>query len=412
MGLYKFKPPSSGRMGILRTLASVRDAALIEYGCMGHMLYGRVFLNQASVWEGCGLYSTHIDETDISMGDTGRLERAVAEIIRCDRPKVVFFLPSAVPAIIGTDLPAICKELQSDYPDVRLLPFGYGGFDIYGYRGVQETLLLLAQALPKDIEKTPVPTFNIIGSCADMFRFHADAGEIIRIMEGAFGMKPLCVLTSDTSVAQIEHMGGAHINLVIRREGKPAAGHLKSRFGTPYYAGRPYGVEGTVRWLKELSKASGLPLNMHFIQHETEKAQRQLLPSMRVFSHAIRSHPDEATLSVGGHADMVKGVVDFAANELSLNKGVCWCDCPEMTSENVPYFTEDQWTWAIQFQKKGLLMASGEVLEWAGCDMELQISNPDTKWRLSPYEPPFVGFHGAVHMTGLWLNALLEQEKD
>ena len=93
-----------------------------------------------------------------------------------------------------------------------------------------------------------------------------------------------------------------------------------------------------------------------------------------------------------------------------MNKGVCWCDSSEMESEDIPYFTEDQWMQAIQSREKGLLMASGEALEWADRDIELQISNPDTKWRLSPYEPPFVGFRGAVHLTGLWLNALLEEE--
>ncbi|HWR56447.1 MAG TPA: nitrogenase component 1, partial [Negativicutes bacterium] len=204
MGLHRFKPPMSGRMGTLWTLASIRDAALIEYGCMGHMLYGRVFLHQAGIWEACKLYSTHIDETDISLGDTGRLNRAIAEIIRRDKPKMVFLLPSSIPTVIGTDLPAVCEELQPAYRDVRLIPFGCGGFDICGHRGVQEALLLLAKTLPVDRKKTPLPTFNIIGSCADLFRFHADAEELVRIMAGTFGMQPLCVMTSDTSVGQME----------------------------------------------------------------------------------------------------------------------------------------------------------------------------------------------------------------
>lgn len=412
MGLHKFKPPMSGRMGTLRALASIRDAALIEYGCMGHMLYGRVFLHQASIAEGCKLYSTHINESDIAMGDIGRLQRAVAEILRRDSPKIIFLLPSAVPTVIGTDLPAICKELQPEYPNVRLLPFGYGGFDVYGYRGVQEALSLLAEALPAGIEKTSEPTFNIIGSCADMFRFQADAHELIRIMEGAFGMRALCVMTSDTAVEDIEHMGGAHINLIIRREGTPAAEHLNKRFGTPYLLGRPYGIEGTACWIKEIAEVSGLMPNYEFIQAEKEKAKNQIAPAMPVFNHIIRSHPDEATISLGGHADVVKGILDFATKELSLNKGTCWCDCPDMASEDIPYFTEKEWTQAIPLQKKGLLMASGEALQWADRNLELQIANPDTKWRLSPYEPPFVGFRGAVHLAGLWLNAALEQEND
>lgn len=410
MGLYKFKPPMSGRMGTLRTLASVRGAALIEYGCMGHMLYGRVFLNQASLSEGCRLYSTHIDETDISMGDTERLSSAISEIVQRDKPKIIFLLPSAVPEIIGTDLPAICRELQLDYPDVRLLPFGCGGFDVHGYRGVQEALLLLVKTLPVNTEKTLQPTYNIIGSCADMFRFHADAQEIIRIMEGTFGMKPLCVMTSDTSVEDIEKMGGSHINLVIRSEGEAAAEYLKTRFKTPYLSGRPYGIEGTAEWLEEIAQLSGLTANNDFILSEKEKIKKQIAPSIPVFNHITRSHPDEATISLGGHADVIKGVLSYAVNEMSLNKGICWCDYIDMASEEIPYFTEEEWTRAVSMQEKGLLMASGEALQWAERNMELQISNPDTKWRLSPYEPPFVGFRGAVHLTGLWLNALLEEE--
>ena len=398
-------------MGILRTLAPIRDAALIEYGCMGHMLYGRVFLHQAGVWRGCKLYSTHIDETDIAMGDTGRLSRAVAEVIQKDRPKVVFFLPSAVPTVIGTDLPAICQELQFDYPDTLLLPFGAGGFEVTGSRGVQEALLRLVRELPKDTGQTVDPTFNIIGSCADMFRFHADAEEINRIMKGAFGARSICVMTSDTSIEDIEQMGGARINLVIRREAEPAARHLRERFGTPYLLGRPYGIQGTADWLAEVQKVSELALDSVFVRGETETAKAQLSPAMPALNHIIRAHREEAILSIGGPIDVVKGIIRFAQEELSLRRGICWCDSEEAAEREIPYFTEKQWTDAIRSQTKGIVMASGEALGWAGRNMELQVANPDTKWRLSPYEPPFVGFRGAVHLAGLWLNALLEQEK-
>lgn len=409
MGLYRFKPPMSGRMGTLWTLASIRDAVLIEYGCMGHMLYGRVFLNQAGIAKACKLYSTHIDETDISLGDTGRLNRAIAEIIQKHKPQIVFLLPSAVPTIIGTDLPAICEELQSEYPDVHLLPFDCGSFDVYGYRGVQEALLLLAKILPLDTEKTLRPTFNIIGSCADLFRFHADAEELVRIMEGAFGMRPLCIMTSDTSVKEIEQMGGAHINLVIRREGEPAAKHLEKRFGTPYILERPYGINGTIEWIKKIAEISGLEPNQSFIQVEKEKVENQMSSAIPIFEHIIRVHPDEVALSVGGHADVVKGIISYATKEISLIKGPCWCDCLDMAREDIPYFTEAEWTQAIASQEKGLLMASGEALKWARRSMDLQIANPDTKWRLNPYEPPFLGFYGAIYLVSLWINEVMER---
>ncbi len=409
MGLHKFRPIPSGRMGTLWTLASIRNTALLEFGCMGHMLYSRVFLNRAGVVDACKLYSTHIDETDIALGDTGRLSRAVADIAQRDKPRVLFFLPSAVPEIIGTDIPALCRELQPDYPDMRLLPFNNGGFDIGQYRGVQETLLHLVKTLPQNVPKTALPTFNLIGSCADLFRFQADAGEIIRIMEGVFRIKPLCVMTSDTSVEQIEQMGGAHVNLVFRREGMPAAEQLQKRFGTPYLLARPYGIQGTWEWIEQLAQITGIAPDRSYVNGQRNEALRLISPALPLFRH-VREQPENRCLSVGGHADVVKGILSFACGELSLPQGRCWCDSPAMADEGIPYFTEEQWTQAVQSQGKGPLMASGEVLAWAGRNAELQIANPDIMWRLNPYEPPFVGFRGAIHLVSLWINEALRQQ--
>lgn len=409
MGLHKLKPTPSGRMGTLWTLASIRNAALLEFGCMGHMLYSRVFLNRAGVANACNLYSTHIDETDIALGDTGRLSLAVADIAQRDKPRILFLLPSVVPEIIGTDIPALCRELQPNYPDMRLLPFRYGGFDTCQHRAIQETLLQLVKTLPQKVPKTPFPTFNLIGSCADLFRFQADAGEIIRIMERTFQFKPLCVLTSDTSVEQIEQMGGAHINLVFRREGVPAAKQLQQQFGTPYFFGRPYGIQGTCHWIEQLAQIIGIIPDRDYINEQSAEALRLISPALPLFRSFKKQRIDEH-LVLGGHADVVKGILSFACDELSFPKGICWCDSPAMADEDIPYFTEEEWAQAVQTQKKGLLMASGEALAWAGRNTELQIANPDIIWRLNPYESPFVGFRGAIHLVSLWINEILRQQ--
>lgn len=409
MGLHKFKPVPSGRMGVLWTLASIHNAALLEFGCMGHMLYGRVFLNRAGVVDACKLYSTHIDETDISLGGTERLSRAVADIVQRDKPRVLFLLPSAVPEIIGTDIPALCRELEPDYPDMRLLPFSKVGFDSYQHLGIQETLLQLVKTLPKNVPKTPFPSYNLIGSCADLFRFQADAGEIIRIMEGAFGIKPLCVMTSDTSVEQLEQLGGAHVNLVLRREGVPAAEHLQKRFGIPYLLARPYGIKGTCEWIKQVAQITGLTPDRGYVNGQRDEALRLISAALPSFRH-FRKQSANGCLSVGGHADVVKGILAFACGELSFPQGICWCDSPAMADEEIPFFTEEQWTQAMESQGNGLLMASGESLKWAGRNQELQIANPDTVWRLNPYEPPFVGFRGAIHLVSLWVNEALRQQ--
>ncbi len=403
MGLHKFKPVPSGRMGILWTLASVKDAALIEYGCMGHMLYARTSLNRAGVPEACSLYSTHIDETDIALGGIGRIRKTIDYASKNNPAKVIFLLPSSVPQIIGTDLPAICNELQPEYPNIRLIPFGYGGFDVTQYRGVQEALLLLARTLPEKTEKTQKQTFNLIGSCADLFNFQADANEITRIMEGAFNMKPLCIMTSASSVEDIKNMGGAHINLTLRREGEPTAKQLEKDFGTPYYLGRPYGIEGTVQWIENVAEILNIKPNADFVNSQCEEALSLISPVKPTFRHLTDEHPEKVQLSLGTHADVVNGILEFGCGELALPKGECWCDSPEMSSEEIPYFTEEQLIKNIS-EQEGILMAGSEILEWTGRSRALQISNPDEKWRINPYVPPFVGFRGALNLAELWVN--------
>ena len=70
-------------------------------------------------------------------------------------------------------------------------------------------------------------TYNIIGSCPDLSKFQSDICEIERILKGAFDMKPVCILHSHGSVNKIEEMGSAHINLVLREEGKKSSRRVK-----------------------------------------------------------------------------------------------------------------------------------------------------------------------------------------
>jgi nitrogenase molybdenum-iron protein alpha/beta subunit len=391
-------------MAALWTLAPIRGAVILEYGCMGHVLYSRTALNRAGIADPCRFYSTHINETDITFGDTERLRRAVEYIGAREKPRLIFLSPSAVPEVIGTDLPALCRELRREYPGTPLIPLECGGFDTSPGRAVGETLSLLVKNLPLEGERGERPSFNLIGSCADLFRFKADAGEVLRIMEGAFGMKPLCVLSSGASVEQIEGMGGAWVNLVIRREGEEAAKHLQERFGTPYVSARPYGTRATVEWIRRLGETLGTAPKEDFIAAEVEESETRSGRFLPTLSYLLKKHPDALRLSLGGHADIVEGIMKFGCGDLSFPRGTCWCDDPGMADPDIPCLSEEGWVKALGKQKGGLLMASGEVLAWAGRNREMQISNPDLRWRVNPYEPPFIGFRGALNLLDLWIN--------
>lgn len=406
MGLYRFKPMPSGRMGIFWTVAPIREAAVVEFGCMGHNLYSGSLLRQGGIHEGYGapLYTTYIDETDIAMGQTYRLEATLRQVVDTDHPKAVFLQPSAVPEVIGMDMFAIANLLADDFPETKLIPLGHGSFAISQHKGVEEALLSVVKALAQDVPRAEAPAYNVLGTCPDLFNFGADLLEIERMMRGAFGMEAICRLSSACSVTDITRIGAAHINLVIRREAISAAQYLERRFGTPWIYGRPYGIRGTSEWLRQVGEALGREPSAAFLAGEEKLCLLQIDQPYRTLESNAWSYPEEAVLTIGGHYDVVRGIRDFAVNELPLKGGVCWCDCPEMGDEDIPFFNEEKWIPVVEGHRKGYLMFTGEALRWFGKNTDLMIANPDVKWRLHPYGPPLVGYRGAVELTQMWVN--------
>lgn len=414
MGLYRFRPPASGRMGILWTLSTIRNAALVEFGSMGHMVYARVALERMGVSGACGLYATHLNENDIALGSTDRLLEAVRAVMEKDAPQALFLLPSSVPEIIGTDLGALAKELRGLYPKVPVMAFGKGGFHEDACHGVEEALTVLARelALPPEQEQQPAGehkaepgTFNIIGSCADRFRFRAEAAELERLMRGAFGMKPQCVMTAGASVDSLRTLGAASLNLAVRREAVAAAELLQGSYGTPYVQGCPYGIEGTTRWLTQVGEAIGCKPDAGFVSREAAEANQ----AARLLTQTVRYRKGKARLFLGGPAESVTGISAFAREELGMTVEAAWRDSLYGESDAVPFYTERQWMEAAKAAEGAILMASGQALQWAGRSDTLQIANPDLAWRINPHALPFAGYRGALHLMELWANEMIRE---
>jgi len=264
------------------------------------------------------LYSTHIGETDIAMGDTSRLTRAVEWVSKNQGIKTIFLLPSSVPEVIGTDLKALAQELSPQFPDTCLIPLTAGGFDVCGHKGVEYTLLELCKTLPREVHQTKQPSFNIIGSCADMFRFHADAAEIARL--------------------------------------------------------------------------------------EKENALEQIAPMQTVLARFLRVHREENKLVLAGYADVVPGIAEYGKECFRFSRTECYCDCPEMTGEDMDYL-DDSAKERVAYDSKGFLMGSGELFRMAKRDQSLQIAVPDHIWRHA-YEPPLAGFRGSVNLAAVWINEM------
>ena len=407
MGLYKYKPEPSGSMGALWALASLRDAAVLEFGLMGHMVDARIALEKSGLGgRTASLYSTHIDDIDITMGGIDRISDALNNISADPSIKAVFLLPSAVPEIIGTDFAALAEELGPQYPQFDLIELGFSGLTTDVNQGVRGTLSALVKHLPRDIAKDSAPTFNIIGSCFDFLRFYADAAEMSRIMTGAFGMKPRCILTSDTLVEDIKSMGAAHINLVLRKEGLEAAQTLQSRFGTPFLPGRPYGLKATMDWIGKVSEITGIKPDKTFVDGEYKELDFFYDVFQKLYRRSKFYGRTEIRLSAAAHSDMVQGLA-ACADELNFERHCFWCTNPDGGTADIPYLSEAEWEKLVPEIKNDILMASGDVLALAGKQQQnILFTLPHRMWNLCMYDAPFMGFRGGVNLVSIWLREM------
>ncbi|WP_202709502.1 nitrogenase component 1 [Sporosalibacterium faouarense] len=402
MGLYKYTPEPSGRMGLLWTLGTIDEAAILEFGSMGHMIYGERFLKQTGIINRSKLFSTHIDEKDIALGITKRIDNAIAKIVEDKKIKAIFLLPSSIPETIGVDLDAICEELQAKYKDLKILSFRRGGFHDKLNHGIEEAIFKLAKNIALPIKKTEKKSFNIIGSCCDLSRYRSDVREIKRMLKGAFDINPICTLSSEASISDIEKMGSTHINIVIRREGIKAGEELADRFNTPYIYCRPYGYNETEKWLKEISKIIDIPINKEFLQNELNEGKY----GYNYCKQIVSFRPLKGPITLSGHIDVVEGIKKFACDDIGMKIKHISCDSKAYETDKIPYWGEKEIMNNISRDLDGIIMAQPMLLKRLGRLCNTSISRDIYSRSFNLYESPFIGFRGAIKLCSMWIEEL------
>ncbi len=269
MSLCRFYPVPSDRMAIIWSLIPIQNAVVLEYGPAGttHFgggLYGSLGLNLQG-----SLFTTHVSEDDVVMGDVSRLENAILEIDEAYHPEIIFVVASAVVAVIGTDIAGVCNYMQEQV-NTRLISFEEGGFRgdyTYGLRSVYRMLACeVANPAPRRER-----TYAILGASAGSYRIRSDVWELQSLMREAFGWECRLVMGLECSVADVECSGGVALNLVIRNEALEAAEILRDKCGIPYLCGAPYGYKGTLNWLQQVSTLIGQEINPALVRRLEEK---------------------------------------------------------------------------------------------------------------------------------------------
>lgn len=394
MSLVRFLPTPSDRMGIIWSLLAVQGAIVLEYGPAGTTHYSMGLYGGLGLRFQNRMFTTHMSEDDVVMGDVTRLEDAIVELDKSYAPKVIFVVASSVTAVIGTDIKGVCRYMQNEVK-AKLVAFEQGGFRGDYSIGLAETYKLLVRNLPKKDVAQEAGVYNIIGAYAWRYRMASDIWEVKSLLDEALGLSCNACLCCDTSVEELEDMGLAQVNIVLGNEGLAAAKYLQEKFGTPYVYDVPYGYNGTLSFLAQVGEAVGRePDSMVLLRLQTKEKS---LSRLSLFAMMGNNKPRMAV--VKGDYDMVQGVSAFLEQGgITVLHKMCAHSLKaiaEPAADVEAYAEESDWLQVIRGLHDTLILADDVALLQADADnMKVLISAPFMNSAVATHMP-FMGEKGA-----------------
>jgi nitrogenase molybdenum-cofactor synthesis protein NifE len=227
-----------------------------------HLVHGPASCETGS-WEfrptassGPGLYRTSLTsdmgEGEVVLGGESRLMRAIGEAVAATDPPAVFVYQTCLPAMIGDDVAAICREAEIRWsrPVIPVDVPGFAGSRPYGNHLAAQVLLdhVVGRAEPDFLTGTDI---NVIGE------FNL-AGEIARIrpLLSALGVRLLSSLSGDGRFADVACAHRAQLSLLLCSQGMAhLAEELERRYGIPLLRGSFHGAANCSDTLRRLADA-------------------------------------------------------------------------------------------------------------------------------------------------------------
>lgn len=401
MSLCRYLPTPSDRMAIIWSLLSIKDSIVLEYGPAGTThysmgLYGTLGIDFQQV-----LFTTHMSEDDVVMGDVRRLEEAIVELDKSYNPKVIFVVASSISAVIGTDLKGICNYMQREIR-ANLVPFEQGGFKGDYSFGLLEVYKTLADNLTKNKNTNTIKenTYNIIGASMSRYRMASDVWEIKNLLRETFNFKAIACLCCETSVDEIANMGEAMVNIVLSYEGIPAAEILKQKFGTPYIYCAPYGYRQTLGFLKKVESVTGVCCSDKVIKRIKAKQSGINMYGMPMMMG--RRNQDLQAI-IKGDYDLVKNLSEFVDEAgIKVSNKICSHSLKYIDDyqESIKFYPDEKDMLDIlRAAKKKLVLADDVSI--AQCDdtnVKLRVSFPFIEGSQIATHMPLMGEKGADYL--------------
>ena len=248
------------------TLFPIADVAHIVHGPIA--CAGDSWDNRGARTTGPALYrigmTTDLSEQDIVMGRSEkRLFHAIKQAIDTHAPAAVFVYATCVTAMIGDDLPAVCKAAEARW-GVPVIPVDAAGF--YGSKklgdriagetvfehviGTREPDPVPASARRPGVEVHDIALIAEYNICGEFWHVAPLFDEL--------GLRVIGSLSGDARFREVQTMHRAEASMVVCSNALlNVARRLKETWGVPYFEGSFYGISEMSRALRGFARLLG-----------------------------------------------------------------------------------------------------------------------------------------------------------
>jgi nitrogenase molybdenum-cofactor synthesis protein NifE len=248
--------------------------ALLPIADVAHIVHGPIACAGSS-WDNRGTRSsgptlykigmtTDLTEQDVIMGRSEkRLFHSIKQAIDSYHPAAVFVYNTCVPALVGDDVDAVCRDAAQRYgvPVVPVDCAGFYGTKNLGNRIAGDSMFKYvvgtrdADPVPPEAQRPGITVHdvNLIGE-------YNIAGEFWHVLPlfDELGLRILCTLSGDARFHQVQAMHRAEASMVVCAKALlNVARKLESTHGVPFFEGSFYGVTDTSHAFREFARLIG-----------------------------------------------------------------------------------------------------------------------------------------------------------
>lgn len=396
MSFFRNFPVPSERMGIIWSLLNVKNGIVLEYGPAGTTHFSMNFFSKIGNDVRGRLFTTDMDEKDVVMGDTNKIEQALMELDVIYAPDVIFVVASTVSSVIGIDILGVCDSIRSRIK-AKIVVIDNISLSRDYYIGMEKAYCKIIELIDCEKNNKLIKTYNIIGASNYRYRNQSDIWEIQNMLKEAFGYRMLSCLSMDMTKENINNLSNAEVNIVLSSAGLKAAEILESKFNVPYIYLLPYGYKNSLVFLKEFQKATNSSINKSIV----ERLERKIHKQNMIQPFLMNTHKANKAL-VKADYDTVRGISAFL-QENGID--VLYCVCDHKINHNINNIgfinisDEQQYSNILNEIHDSLVMGDKYTLiNCADSNIKLCIANPSMHKKCFAEHLPLMGEKGADYL--------------